>query len=183
MTPTAIHEEQLITERGDIHDLLQSLRELVETARSMPLSSSVIVNREEVLELLDETVERLPDELRQARWLLKEREEFLEGARREANEIVNAARSRAEGMVQRTEVVREAQRVARVTIDQAEAQGRQIRNQAEDYVDARLAGFELTLERTLQVVQKGRRRLQATLPGDSSPEVIPSEPALFDQDA
>ena len=183
MTPTAIHDEQLTTERGDIHDLLESLRELVETARSMPLSSSVIVNREEVLELLDETVERLPEELRRARWLLKEREEFLEGARREAEEIVAAARSRAEGMVQRTEVVREAQRLARVTIEQAEAQGRQIRNQAEDYVDARLAGFELSLERTLQVVQKGRRRLQATLPGDASPEVIPVEPALFDQDA
>ena len=90
----------------------------------MPLSSSVIVNREEVLEFLDETVERLPEELRRARWLLKEREEFLEGARREAEEIVAAARSRAEGMVQRTEVVREAQRLARVTIEQAEAQGR-----------------------------------------------------------
>jgi len=64
-------------------------------------------------------------------------------------------------MVQRTEVVREAQRVARVTIEQAEAHGRQLRNQAEDYVDAKLAGFESTLERTLGVVQKGRRRLQA----------------------
>jgi cell division septum initiation protein DivIVA len=183
MTPTAIHDDELNTERGDIHDLLESLRELVETARSMPLSSSVIVNREEVLELLDEVVEGLPEELRRARWLLKEREEFLEIARREADEIVAAARGRAEAMVQRAEVVREAQRVARVTIEQAEAQGRQIRNQAEDYVDTRLAGFELTLERTLQVVQKGRRRLQATTSGPPTSEVLPSEPAPFDQDA
>jgi F0F1-type ATP synthase membrane subunit b/b' len=126
-------------------------------------------------------MERLPEELRQARWLLKEREEFLERARREADEIVAAARVQAEGMVQRTEVVREAQRVARVTIEQAEAHGRQLRNQAEDYVDAKLASFEATLERTIGVVQKGRKRLQAFTP-EAPVEVLPSEPGLFDQD-
>jgi len=76
MTPTAIHEELSVPAAysGDLCDLLEHLRELVETARSMPLSNSAIVNRDEVLELLDETLERLPEELRQARWLLKERE-------------------------------------------------------------------------------------------------------------
>jgi len=183
MTPTAIHEELSTPAayRGDLCDLLEHLRELVETARSMPLSNSAIVNRDEVLELLDETVERLPEELRQARWLLKEREEYLERARREADEIVAAARVQAEGMVQRTEVVREAQRVARVTIEQAEAHGRQLRNQAEDYVDAKLASFEATLERTIGVVQKGRKRLQAFTP-EAPVEVLPIEPGLFDQD-
>jgi len=183
MTPTAIHEELSTPAayRGDLCDLLEHLRELVETARSMPLSNSAIVNRDEVLELLDETLERLPEELRQARWLLKEREEYLERARREADEIIAAARVQAEGMVQRTEVVREAQRVARVTIEQAEAHGRQLRNQAEDYVDAKLAGFESTLERTLGVVQKGRRRLQA-FTAEAEVEVLPDEPGLFDQD-
>jgi cell division septum initiation protein DivIVA len=183
MTPTAIHEELSTPAvyRGDLCDLLEHLRELVETARSMPLSNSAIVNRDEVLELLDETLERLPEELRQARWLLKEREEYLERARREADEIIAAARVQAEGMVQRTEVVREAHRVARVTIEQAEAHGRQLRNQAEDYVDAKLAGFESTLERTLGVVQKGRRRLQA-FTAEAQVEVLPTEPGLFDQD-
>jgi hypothetical protein len=174
--------EAVPTYQGEVHDLLEHLRELVETARSMPLSNSAIVNRDEALELLDDTLDRLPEELRRARWLLKEREEFLDRARREDEEIVDAARSRAEGMVQRTEVVREAQRVARITIEQAEAHGRQLRNQAEDYVDAKLAGFEATLERTLGVVQKGRRRLQALAP-EPAVDVIPCEPALFDQDA
>ena len=149
----------------------------------MPLSNAVIVNRDEALELLDEVGERLPEELRRARWLLKEREEFLAAARREADEIVAAARARAEGMVQRMEVVREAQRVARITVEQAEAAGRQIRNQAEDYVDAKLAGFEATLERTLIAVQKGRRRLQAIAPMELVAEASPPEPQLFDQDA
>jgi ElaB/YqjD/DUF883 family membrane-anchored ribosome-binding protein len=183
MTPTAIHDDELTAKRGDIHDLLEGLRDLVVTARSMPLSNSVIVNRDEALEYLEDIVSRLPEEVRQARWLLKEREEFLERAGREAEEIVAAARSRAEGMVQRMEVVKEAQRLARSILDQAEAQGRQIRNQADDYVDNKLANFEVTLERTLQVVQKGRRRLQAVAPGEPAPEVLPAEPAVFDQDA
>ena len=63
MTPTAIHEElSAPAYRGDLCDLLEHMRELVETARSMPLSNSAIVNRDEVLELLDETMERLPEE-------------------------------------------------------------------------------------------------------------------------
>jgi hypothetical protein len=99
MTPTAIHDDEFTAKRGDIHDLLEGMRDLVVTARSMPLSNSVIVNRDEALEYLEDIVSRLPEEVRQARWLLKEREEFLERAGREAEEIVAAARSRAEGMV------------------------------------------------------------------------------------
>lgn len=186
MTPTAMVDAELTLPRGgDIHDTLEALRELIEEARSMPLSNSAIVNRDEALELVEEIAERLPDELRQARWLLKEREEFLARAGREAEEIVAAARARAEGMVSRTEVVREASRVARMTVEQAEAAGRQVRNQAEDYVDAKLAGFEVTLERALAAVQKGRKRLSAIDPIEvvaEAPELPPAT-TLFDQDA
>ena len=187
MTPTAIHEElSAPAYRGDLCDLLEHLRELVETARSMPLSNSAIVNRDEVLELLDDAIDVLPEEVRAARWLLKEREEYLRRARHEAEEILAAARSQAESMVQRTEVVRESHRLARGIMDRAEADARQIRNQAEDYVDAKLAGFEQTLERTLASVAKGRRRLQAIVPAEQAAEIevaAAGESLLFDQDA
>lgn len=182
MTPTAIDGELAPPARSDLLGLLESLHELVEVARSMPLSNSAIVNREEVLGLLSEVVDRLPEEVRQARWLLKEREEFLARAHRDAEEIMAAARSRAEGMVQRTEVVREAHRLARITVEQAEAEARRIRNQAEEYVDTKLAGFEVTLERALAAVQKGRRRLTA-LPASPASEPPPPAFTLFDQDA
>lgn len=183
MTPTVIDDELAPPARSDLFGLLESLHELVEAARSMPLSNSAIVNREEALGLLSEVVDRLPEEVRQARWLLKEREEFLARAHRDAEEIVAAARSRAEGMVQRTEVVREAHRLARVTVEQAEAEARRIRNQAEEYVDTKLAAFEVTLERALAAVQKGRRRLQVIGPLEPDPEPAPPAPTLFDQDA
>jgi cell division septum initiation protein DivIVA len=153
----------------------------------MPLSASVMINRDEVLELVEEALSRLPEELRAARWLLREREEFLAKVQREGDDILDAARVRAERMVQRTEVVRNAQHSARQIIEQAEAEARQLKHEAEDFCDQRLAQFEIVLDRTLRTVQAGRARLQvAPLPdgpdGDEERLYDGSEPAFFDQD-
>ena len=67
-------------------DQLRQLVEIVEVARSVPMSSTVMVHREEVLDILDDVLAHLPDELRAARWLLKEREEFLAKAKRNMDE-------------------------------------------------------------------------------------------------
>jgi F0F1-type ATP synthase membrane subunit b/b' len=171
----------------DVETLLLRLKELVETGRSMPMSASVMVNREEVLELLEEAIAVMPQELRHARWLLKERDEFLAQARREADDIIEAGRVRAERMVERTEVVREARRVAQTVMDDAEAAARQLRHEAEDYVDQKLASFEVVLERTMQAVEKGRQRLQVVVdsePDDAEADRVFDEldPAFFDQD-
>jgi F0F1-type ATP synthase membrane subunit b/b' len=173
----------------DIETILLRLKEMVETGRSMPMSASVMVNREEVLELLEEAMATLPQELRHARWLLKERDEFQAQARREADDIIEAGRVRAERMVENTEVVREARRVAQQVIDDAHASARQLRHEAEDYVDQKLASFEVVLERTMQAVQKGRERLQVVIdPGLPSDEPIAGtdesgeEAGFFDQD-
>ncbi|MBV9284286.1 MAG: hypothetical protein JO176_06705, partial [Acidimicrobiia bacterium] len=100
----------------DTETLLRRVNDIISGAKSMPLSSSVMISRDEVLELLEEAVTRLPDELRQARWLLREREEFLAKVQAEGDDILAAARARAERMVQRTEIVREAKLVARNTV-------------------------------------------------------------------
>src|SRR5581483_7886448 len=101
-------------DQPDAETLLRRVSEIINNTRSLPLSSSVkLDNKEEVLELLGEALDRLPEELRQARWLLKERNEFLAKNQRDADEILEAARVRAERMVQRTEIVREAQHTAK----------------------------------------------------------------------
>ena len=155
----------------------------------MPMSASVLVNREEFLELLEESIATLPQELRHSRWLLKEREEFLSQARREADDIIEAGRVRAERMVERTEVVREARRAAEDTIDQAGRLAAKMRLEAEDYVDRKLAGFEVVLDRTMQQVTKGRERLRvAPLPTEDEAGIAGKGPdsgeheAFFDQD-
>lgn len=166
-----------------IDELLVELRDLIENARTVPMSASVLVNRDDVLELVDEILAALPEELRHARWLIKERDEFLVQARREADEILASARLQAERMVERTEIVREARRAAQRTIDDADAQARRLRLECEDYIDQKLAEFEVVLDRTMQAVQLGRQRLQASLEplaDGGDPEAAPA--AFYDQD-
>ena len=81
---------------------------------------------------------------------------------REGEDILEAARIRAERMVQRTEIVREAQHTARRTVDDAREESRRLRHEAEDYCDQKLAAFEIVLERTMKTVHSGRERLSAT---------------------
>ena len=142
--------------------LLRRVAEVIGQARPMPLSTSVMVNKDEVLELLNEGIERLPDELRAARWLLKERDEFLESVRREGDEILEQARARAGAMVQRTEVVKAAEARARQIVEKAAADARAMRHEVEDFCDQRLASFEIILERTARTVAEGRAKLQGT---------------------
>lgn len=144
-------------------DLLRRVAELIEAARPIPLSASAkITNKEEVLDLLHEAIDRLPDELRDARWLKKEREEFLAKMRADGEEITDAARAHAERMVQRTEVVKAADHRARRIVEGAEAEARRLRLECEDYCDQKLATFEIVLERTMKVVMAGRNKLQAS---------------------
>ncbi|MEO7836418.1 MAG: hypothetical protein ABIS21_02110 [Acidimicrobiales bacterium] len=146
----------------DAELLLRRVIEIVTNAKPMPLSTTVRVEKDELLELLEDALERLPDELRQARWMLKERTEFLAKVQREADEILEAARVRSERMVQRTEIVRSAQHLSQKTVEQAREDASRLRHEAEDYCDQRLASFEIVLERTLKTVQAGRDKLRAT---------------------
>jgi hypothetical protein len=172
----------------DVETLLQRVADLISNARPMPLSASVMVNRDEVLELVEEAVHRLPEELRAARWLLKEREEFLAKVQREGDDILEAARVRAERMVERTEVARQARHVARQLVDDAEEAARRLRHEAEDFCDQKLAQFEIILDRTMRTVHAGRSRLQtvdlhaADLDGGSAMEEPVDGGGFFDQD-
>jgi vacuolar-type H+-ATPase subunit H len=185
------HASERRQPQTDAEQLLRRLHEIVAGARPMPLSTSVMINRDEVLEMIEEAVDRLPDELRAARWLLKEREEFLARTKREGDEILDAARTRAERMVQRTEVVKAADARARKIIEDADTEARRLRNESEDYCDQKLASFEIVLERTMKMVAAGRSKLQGQISTGEvaavgGPDVADDGddemPAVFDQD-
>ncbi|HEX8803131.1 MAG TPA: hypothetical protein VF743_03025 [Acidimicrobiales bacterium] len=185
---------------GDVEALLRHTRDLVETARPAALSTQVKVDRDELLDLLDQAIERLPEEVRAARWLMKDRDEFLDRRQREADDILAAARGQAERMVQRSEVLKAAEVAARRVVEQARAEASRLRNEADDFCDQRLAQFETVLERTLGVVTAGRAKLRGPVPSgataDGSDAGRPAdvddqdataagdtgESALFDQD-
>ena len=166
--------------------LVRRVIDIINSARPMPLSSSVMIGRDEVAELLEQAVEQLPQEIRRARWLLKEREEYLAQAQAEATAIVGEASGRAEQMVQRTEVVRAAETRARQVVEQAEGEARALRHEAEDFADQRLAQFEIVLAKTAELVENGRQRLRGNVeaePDITLPEADAADDgAFFDQD-
>ena len=179
-----VDEEQPVEEVG-IESILRQLLDLMGTAKSMPLSSSVMVSRDEVTSLLQAALESLPDELRQARWLLREREEFMAERTREAEALMDEVRAQAEHMVQRTEIVRQANSVAQRILDDANEEARALRHQAEDFVDTKLAGMEIVLDRLTRTVQAGRAKLAVPPPVGVATDdegTGTEEDGFFDQD-
>jgi ATP synthase B/B'' CF(0). len=170
----------------DTEGSLLRMRELLESSGTVPFSSSPRVNRDDLLTLIDDALEHLPEELKQARWLLKERNEYLAKAEREAEQIIDAARVQAERMVERDEVVRSARRHADALVEDAESRSRALQHEAEDYVDQRLAAFEIVLDRTMHTVKRGREQLQVhsgtPALADAEPADDDEEPGFFDQD-
>ncbi|MFN3254723.1 MAG: hypothetical protein ACE37B_03420 [Ilumatobacter sp.] len=170
---------------GDAETLLRRAIDVVATAPTMPLSSSPRIDRDDLIELLEESLNRLPDELRQARWMLKERQDFVAKTRREADELLEAARVRAERMVQRTEVVRAAEQRARQVMETAEADSRRLKHETEDFLDQRLGSFEILLDKLSKTVHAGRQRLSIGTAADPAPAEGPDDDptnAFFDQD-
>lgn len=144
----------------DILALIDRIEELVDSGRAMPFGGSKIVDPEKIYELIDEIRAQFPDELKQARWIVKERQEMLEEAEKEANRILEEAKGRAEAMAAEQEIVRLAEQQRAEILDDARAREREIRLGAEDYADEMLANLEVNLGKLLTAVQRGRDRLQ-----------------------
>ncbi len=168
---------------GDAEQLLRRAIDVIATAPTMPLSSSPRIDRDEIIELLEETLHRLPEELRQARWMIKERQSFVDKTRREADELLEAARVQAERMVQRTEVVRAAEARARQLNEAAETDARRLRHETEDFLDQRLASFEILLDKLNKTVHAGRSRLAIGAQSEApEPDEDEDPTGFFDQD-
>jgi cell division septum initiation protein DivIVA len=144
----------------DVLVLIDKLDDLVHNAKTMPLSDSVRVDKEEIYDILDQMRATIPEEIKQARWIVKERQEMLAEAKKEAERIIKDGRERQERMVGEEEVTKQAERAAEDIIEDARAREREIRLGAEDYADEILNTLEVNLSKFISAVQRGRERLQ-----------------------
>lgn len=144
----------------DLIERIDELQMLVEDAKAVPLSSSAVINRDEFLELLAQLKESVPDEIRQARWMARDRDELLARARKEGEQILQDAQEQRDRLLSRTEIVHAAQREAQRLTDEAKERATKIQLEAEDYIDQKLAAFEILLNKTLATVGKGRDQLR-----------------------
>ena len=125
----------------------------------MPMSASAVVNRAELLQHLDELKEELTVAFSDAQKVIAERDAVIAEGRTEAEQIVADARNERERIVSDTEVFRVATRRADEVVTAARDEAEGLRKETDDYVDAKLANFEITLERTTEAVKRGRERL------------------------
>src|SRR5918999_323298 len=143
----------------DVLVLIDKLDDVVHNARPVPLTDQVRVDREEIYDLLDQMRATIPEEIKQARWIVKERQEMLAEAKREAERIVREAREQQARLISDEEVTKQAERAADEIVEDARTREREIRLGAEDYADEILNTLEVNLQKFLAAVQRGRDRL------------------------
>jgi cell division septum initiation protein DivIVA len=153
----------------NVHDRLDELTDLITAARAMPMSASCIVNRGEVIDIVEDIRASLPSEIQQADKLLDERELVLAEAEAEADRIIDSARAQAAELITQEWVYAAAVREADIVRRDSEYEADRMRQEVDDYVDAKLAGFEVALNKTLSAVSRGREKLRGT---DMSPQVF-----------
>jgi vacuolar-type H+-ATPase subunit H len=143
----------------DVLVLIDKLDDLVHNSKPVPLTDQVRVDREEIYDILDQMRATIPEEIKQARWIVKERQEMLAEAKREAERIIKGARDQQARLVSEEEVMKQAERGAEEIVEDARTREREIRLEAEDYADQILNTLEVNLQKFLAAVQRGRDRL------------------------
>ncbi|MFD7404700.1 ATP synthase F0 subunit B [Streptomyces sp. NPDC059866] len=149
----------------DVQKKLDEIVAAVSSARAMPMSASCVVNRADLLAMLEEVRAVLPDSLAQAQELIGGREQMVEQARQEAERIIQGAHAERGSLISDTEVARRSQAEADRILAEARKEAEEIRAEADDYVDSKLANFEVVLTKTLGSVGRGREKLLGTGPG------------------
>ncbi|MFI6289744.1 cell division initiation protein [Streptomyces sp. NPDC051018] len=149
----------------DVQKKLDEIVEAIGSARSMPMSASCVVNRAELLAMLQEVREALPGSLAQAQELLGGREQMVAQARQEAERIIESAHAERGSLVADTQVARQSQDEADRILADARREAEEIRAEADDYVDSKLANFEVVLTKTIGSVDRGREKLLGRGPG------------------
>ena len=143
----------------DVLVLIDKLDDTIHNAKPVPLTDQVRVDKEEVYDILDQMRATIPEEIKQARWIVKERQEMLAEAKREAERLIAEAREQAEREASQQEVVKLAERQAHELMEQARSRERETRLGAEDYADGILENLEVNLGKFLAAVQRGREQL------------------------
>ncbi|MFF0741936.1 cell division initiation protein [Streptomyces sp. NPDC004111] len=149
----------------DVQKKLDEIVEAIGSARSMPMSASCVVNRADLLDMLQELREALPGSLAQAQELIGGREQMVEQAREEAARIIESAQAQRGDLISDTEVARRSQAEADRILAEARQEAEEVRAEADEYVDSKLANFEVVLTKTIGSVGRGREKLLGRGPG------------------
>ena len=144
----------------EIFTLLETLEEMLENSKTVPFTTKGVVNKEEMLDIIKEIRLKLPDELKQAKWVKEERQRILVEAQKEADDIVKEAENRIISMIDEHEITRKAYEQKAEIIETANEMSREISKGTKDYADSILSNIEVALENALETIKNNRNELK-----------------------
>ncbi|KXO17059.1 ATPase [Peptoniphilus sp. GNH] len=144
----------------DVLDLVNELEELIKGASSLPLTGKVMVDKEEVIEILNDLNRELPDEVRQARSITTEKENIISSAKAEAENMINEAKQKAEDLLNQDELVLQANERAAEILKNAKEEATQVREGARDYADSLLENTQVNLSNIIKMLNENRQELR-----------------------
>ena len=144
----------------EIFTLLESLEEILESGSKVPFSSKVMVDIDELRDILEDIRLKLPDELKQAKWVKEERQRILEEAQKEADDVVKEAENRIIAMIDEHEITKKAYEQKAQIIETANEMSREISQGTKEYADNVLGSIQTALEDALKVIQNNRKELK-----------------------
>ena len=160
-----------------IEETITTLYEMVQDAWSLPLGAEkCVVERDKVLDLLDEISNQLPGELKQAKTIVESRNEVITNAKREAENILKQAEQRAKQMISREEVVKQAEQQAAEMMKAAQQKIKELRQVTNDYVDDAMKRTEDSIAQSLSDLRESRAKFRALV----NPQAAKPSPIIED---
>ena len=162
--PLHVAIESRLHDNTDVFELIETLIAEVQEAKSVPLSNNVIMERDQLIESLQKLQAILPDELRAARWMVREREAFIARTNEKARDILEKAQTESRRLTSDSHVLSEAVEEANILVRRAEGDSRRLRLEAEDEIDSHLGRLETLLTELLGRVHYTRDDLHKARP-------------------
>ncbi|NLC77433.1 MAG: ATPase [Clostridia bacterium] len=144
----------------DVFEILDEMEDIIESSSRIPLTGKAVVDAEELLDCIDQIRSVLPEEIRQARWIAKERERMLADAQQEAEQTIRKTQAQIEQMALESEIMKIAEQKAQELLARAKAMETEMREGATAYADQILEQLEQNLNKALASIREGRNELQ-----------------------
>ena len=160
----------------NIEDIISALYDMVQDARALPLGADkCILERDKVLDMLDEIIAQLPAELKQARTIVESRNELIGQARREAEGLIRQAQERADKMVEEEAIYQEAKRQCQEMVLQTQTRMSELRKASNDYMDDALRRTEEAIAMSLEDVRDTRTKFKVLIENQEKKAYAPAE--------
>ena len=144
----------------EVLTLLETIEEMLEKSANIPLTKKSVINRDEIIDVVKEIKLKLPDELKQAKWVKEERQKILVDAQKEANQLIKEAENRIISMIDEHEITKKAYEQKAEIIDSANAFSKDLIEGTKKYADEILAELEANLQDKLAIIKENRSELK-----------------------